>query len=66
MAKNAKSRGFRWFGGYTKQPKEKGERQEEQDDLISHPGPVRVPQQSELPEWEPPKNDSGLIMLEID
>lgn len=28
--------------------------------------PVRVPHQSELPEWEPPKNDSGLIMLEID
>lgn len=28
--------------------------------------PVRVPQQSELPEWEPPTNDSGLIMLEID
>jgi hypothetical protein len=28
--------------------------------------PVRVPHQSELPEWEPPKDDSGLIMLEID
>lgn len=28
--------------------------------------PVRVPHQSELPEWEPPKKDSGLIMLEID
>lgn len=28
--------------------------------------PVRVPHQDELPEWEPPKNDSGLIMLEID
>ncbi len=28
--------------------------------------PVRVPSQSELPEWEPPKTDSGLIMLEID
>jgi hypothetical protein len=28
--------------------------------------PVRVPHQSELPEWEPPKNDSDLIMLEID
>ena len=28
--------------------------------------PVRVPKQSELPEWEPPQNDSGLIMLEID
>jgi hypothetical protein len=28
--------------------------------------PVRVPHYSELPEWEPPKDDSGLIMLEID
>jgi hypothetical protein len=28
--------------------------------------PVRVPSQSELPEWEPPQNDGGLIMLEID
>ena len=28
--------------------------------------PVRVPQYSELPEWEPPRDDSGLIMLEID
>ncbi len=28
--------------------------------------PVRVPKQSELPEWEPPANDTGLIMLEID
>lgn len=28
--------------------------------------PVRVPHHSELPEWEPPKNESGLIMLEID
>lgn len=28
--------------------------------------PVRVPHHSELPEWEPPKDDQGLIMLEID
>jgi hypothetical protein len=28
--------------------------------------PVRVPHHSELPEWEPPRDDSGLIMLEID
>ena len=28
--------------------------------------PVRVPDHSELPEWEPPKDESGLIMLEID
>lgn len=28
--------------------------------------PVRVPNHHELPEWEPPQDDSGLIMLEID
>ena len=28
--------------------------------------PVRVPHHSELPEWEPPKDETGLIMLEID
>jgi hypothetical protein len=28
--------------------------------------PVRVPHHSELPEWEPPRDESGLIMLEID
>ncbi len=28
--------------------------------------PMRVPLSSELPEWEPPKDESGLIMLEID
>ncbi|MEW5957963.1 MAG: hypothetical protein AB1801_09585 [Chloroflexota bacterium] len=28
--------------------------------------PLRVPHYSELPEWEPPKDDGGLIMLEID
>jgi hypothetical protein len=28
--------------------------------------PIRIPHQSELPEWEPPKDDTGLIMLEID
>jgi len=28
--------------------------------------PVRVPHQNELPEWEPPRDESGLIMLEID
>ncbi|MEM7345091.1 MAG: hypothetical protein AAF485_12675 [Chloroflexota bacterium] len=28
--------------------------------------PVPVPHTSELPEWEPPKDESGLIMLEID
>ena len=36
------------------------------DDIGRHRRPVRVPSHSELPEWEPPKTDSGLIMLEID
>ncbi len=36
------------------------------NDLDSPRQPVRVPHYSELPEWEPPKDDSGLIMLEID
>lgn len=30
------------------------------------PKPVAIPSYSELPEWEPPKDASGLIMLEID
>ncbi len=28
--------------------------------------PVRIPRHDELPEWEPPKDESGLIMLELD
>jgi hypothetical protein len=28
--------------------------------------PVRVPDYTELPEWKPPKDETGLIMLEID
>jgi len=43
------------------QSREKVER-----DLDRPRRPVRVPHQSELPEWEPPQDDSGLIMLEID
>ena len=35
-------------------------------DLAPSRRPVRVPHHSELPEWEPPKDDKGLIMLEID
>lgn len=34
---------------------------------FDHPRqPVRVPHTSELPEWEPPRDDPGLIQLEID
>jgi hypothetical protein len=52
-------------------PVQTNAQQEEQttnDDLNvdRHRRPVRVPNQSELPEWEPPKDDRGLIMLEID
>jgi hypothetical protein len=36
------------------------------DDLDRPRQPVRVPHYSELPEWEPPEEDSGLIQLEID
>jgi len=36
------------------------------DDMDRPRRPVRIPTQSELPEWEPPKDDTGLIMLEID
>ncbi len=42
------------------------DRQTPPDELDSPRRPVRVPDHSELPEWEPPKDDSGLIMLEID
>ncbi len=37
-----------------------------QEELTRPRRPVRLPHHSELPEWEPPKNESGLIMLEID
>lgn len=36
------------------------------EDFIRPRRPVRVPDHSELPEWEPPRSDSDLIMLEID
>jgi len=44
----------------------RGNKQEEITDLDRTRHPIRVPNQSELPEWEPPKDDPGLIMLEID
>jgi hypothetical protein len=36
------------------------------DQLDQPRRPVRVPHYHELPEWEPPKEDNGLIQLEID
>lgn len=38
----------------------------EADELDRPRKPLRVPHLSELPEWEPPQDESGLIMLEID
>lgn len=65
--KTTKPQPFRLFGRLKKPiTEEKKEESERQDELISQRRPVRVPHQSELPEWEPPKSDSGLIMLEID
>jgi hypothetical protein len=40
--------------------------QSETDDLNQPRRPVRIPHYSELPEWEPPATEAGLIMLEID
>lgn len=46
--------------------KEKRDGTSKSTDSESPRQPVRVPDYSELPEWEPPKDESGLIMLEID
>jgi hypothetical protein len=64
VKKIAKRQPFRLFGRSQKSVNE--ETRETQETSLSDHQPVRVPHQSELPEWEPPKNDSGLIMLEID
>jgi len=36
------------------------------EELVQPRRPVPVPHYSELPEWEPPQDEAGLIMLEID
>jgi hypothetical protein len=36
------------------------------EDLERPRQPLKVPHYSELPEWEPPRDEGGLIMLEID
>jgi hypothetical protein len=36
------------------------------EDLERPRRPLQVPHYSELPEWEPPQDEAGLIMLEID
>jgi len=67
--KGKKSPGF----GLFKRPPKTGPKAKEPDtEEVETPAfaaqrkPVRVPHQSELPEWEPPKDEAGLIMLEID
>lgn len=65
--KAAKRSPFRLFGRVQKSGSEESkEGQDARHDLMPEHRPVRVPHQSELPEWEPPQNDPGLIMLEID
>ncbi len=58
---------FRRAAGQKSEQK-RGSHQEtgERNDLDRIRRPIRIPHQSELPEWEPPNEDSGLIMLEID
>lgn len=43
-----------------------GRNQAGSNDIDRSRRPVRIPDRSELPEWEPPRDDSDLIMLEID
>lgn len=45
---------------------QKDSRQVNTSDLDRPRRPVRIPHTSELPEWEPPRDDPDLIMLEID
>jgi hypothetical protein len=64
------SRPGRFFGRSAKPSRqarrENAKEQVAADDIGPPRRPVRVPHQSELPEWEPPRDDGGLIMLEID
>ena len=57
------SQPFKFFKRSSKEPESPAAPAHES---VSTRRPVRVPHHDELPEWEPPKNDSGLIMLEID
>jgi len=52
--------------GESSQQHQLPEKQSVADKPVQYRRPVRVPHHSELPEWEPPKDESGLIMLEID
>ncbi len=71
--KTKKARKSQSIGLFWRSPKSTPERGRKLNDQQSPPDeldgprrPVRVPDHSELPEWEPPRDDSGLIMLEID
>lgn len=51
---------------FRRPPGPAGHNQARFHDLERPRRPVRIPDYSELPEWEPPRDDSDLIMLEID
>jgi len=57
-SKNRPSSAFSFWGHAAKSTRP--------DELNGPRRPVRIPDHNELPEWEPPQDDSGLIMLEID
>jgi len=67
-AKTTRGQGRKQRGGLVEANIVQGgqNRERVERDLDRPRRPVRVPHQSELPEWEPPQDDSGLIMLEID
>jgi len=67
-AKTTRGQGRKQRGGLVEANIVQGgqNRERVEHDLDRPRRPVRVPHQSELPEWEPPQDDSGLIMLEID
>lgn len=69
-SRKARKSSFNLFGTPAKATRGRRRALEEEQtstgELNSPRKPVRVPHHSELPEWEPPKDDSDLIMLEID
>jgi hypothetical protein len=65
--KTAESGPIRLFRGSARSPNQAGSAEPADFTDFDRPRqPVRVPHYSELPEWEPPRDDPGLIQLEID
>ncbi|MCB0212899.1 MAG: hypothetical protein KDJ52_26390 [Anaerolineae bacterium] len=60
------SQPFKFFKRSSKEPQSQTPSEPVSESIPTSRRPVRVPHHDELPEWEPPKSDSGLIMLEID